>query len=142
MPGSVTVWNDATGMGEVTEDAGGTHCFKRASCTQRLQDALKDRAIPPGASVRVKFDVAANNDAIDVDLPGRQSMTGSVTVWNDATGMGEVTEDAGGTHFFERASCTQRLQDALKNKAIPPGTSVRVKFDVAVNNDAINIDLT
>lgn len=68
-------------------------------------------------------------------------MTGSVIVWNDATGMGEVTEDGGGTHFFERASCTQRLQDTLKDRAIPPGASVRVKFDVAVNNDAINVDL-
>ncbi len=68
-------------------------------------------------------------------------MTGSVTVWNDATGRGEVTEDAGGTHFFERASCSQRLQDALKNKAIPPGASVGVKFNVAVNDGAIDVDL-
>ena len=64
-------------------------------------------------------------------------MNGSIISWNDANGRGLVN----GTHLVVRSNCTQRLQDELEGKAIPPDGSVAVTFDEGPAGDAINVDL-
>ena len=69
----------------------------------------------------------------------RGASTGVITVWNDAIGHGLVTEDGDGVHGVLGQNCTSRLLAKLAGKAIPPD-SQPVRFDVAVDNQAINVD--
>jgi hypothetical protein len=72
------------------------------------------------------------------------SRTGSITQWNDAIGRGLITEDPPqvGVHVVSAKDCTPRLLGALSGRAIPPGTPVRVTFDLTATNEAINVDST
>jgi len=74
-------------------------------------------------------------------MPG--SRTGSITQWNDAIGRGLITEDPPqvGVHVVSAKDCSSRLVAALSGRAIPPGTPVRVSFDLTATNEAINVDL-
>jgi hypothetical protein len=68
-------------------------------------------------------------------------MNGSVTKWNDATGKGLIRE-SNATHAFDKSDCSTRLQNRLKDKAIPEADPpVQVTFDVDLNAEAINVDL-
>ena len=71
------------------------------------------------------------------------SRTGSITLWNDATGKGLITEDAPqvGVHVVSANDCSARLLAALSGTAIPPSAPVRVTFEVDAFNDAIGVDL-
>jgi hypothetical protein len=65
---------------------------------------------------------------------------GSITTWDDAQGLGRITEGTT-VHTLDRSDCSAGLQNALQGKAIPPGASVQVTFDLDLTNDAINVDL-
>jgi hypothetical protein len=65
--------------------------------------------------------------------------TGAITAWNDAIGQGLVTEDGNGVHAVQAQNCSAGLLAKLAGRDIPPG-SQRVTFDVAVDNQAINVD--
>ncbi len=65
--GAITTWDDAQGLGEVTE-VNSVHTVDRSDCSAGLQNALRGKAIPPGALVQVTFDLDLTNEAINVDL--------------------------------------------------------------------------
>jgi hypothetical protein len=66
--------------------------------------------------------------------------TGEVTSWNSAIQAGLVTEDGAGVHGLRGANCTSRLLALLNAKNIPPD-SEPVTFDLAADNQAINVDI-
>jgi hypothetical protein len=65
--GSITQWDDAAGQGLITEDDDGVHVLLAQNCP-RIRQALRGRAIPPGAPLRVTFDLDLTNRATNVDL--------------------------------------------------------------------------
>lgn len=68
MDGQVTKWNDAVGSGQITDDEGGeVYAFIRTDCKARAQAALRNKAIPPDASVPVTFDEDLTGGAFNVD---------------------------------------------------------------------------
>jgi hypothetical protein len=69
-------------------------------------------------------------------------MTGSITSWNSFNGKGSIAGDLpqNGSFVFRRERCLPRLQTVLAQKAIPPDSSIRVRFDPALG-EPINIDL-
>ncbi len=69
------------------------------------------------------------------------SRTGSITLWDDATGQGLVTEDGDGVHVVSASDCSSRLVSSLRGRAIPPGNPVAVTFDLDLMNHAVNVDL-
>jgi hypothetical protein len=66
--------------------------------------------------------------------------TGDITTWNDVIGQGLVTEDGDGVHGVQSQNCRPRLLAKLAGRAIPPD-SQPVTFDVAADNQAINVDV-
>jgi hypothetical protein len=68
MDGQVTKWNDAVGSGQITDDDDGeVYAFTRAVCKQDARAALKNKAIPPDASVPVTFDEDLEGGAFNVE---------------------------------------------------------------------------
>jgi hypothetical protein len=66
--------------------------------------------------------------------------TGDINNWNKAIQSGLVREDGDGIHGVQGSNCTARLLAILDTKNIPP-ESQPVTFDVAVDNQAINVDI-
>jgi hypothetical protein len=66
--------------------------------------------------------------------------SGDVINWNKAIQSGLVREDGDGVHGLQGSNCTARLLAALSAKNIPP-SSQPVTFDVAADNQAINVDI-
>jgi hypothetical protein len=66
--------------------------------------------------------------------------TGHITNWNSALGEGLVTEDGDGVHGVKGQNCKARLRAKLTGKVIPPDTQP-VTFDVAIDNQAIDVDV-
>jgi hypothetical protein len=66
--------------------------------------------------------------------------SGPVTFWDDAQGLGRVTE-ASSVHTLDRVDCSTALQNALQGRTIPPDASVQISFDLDLRNRAINADL-
>jgi hypothetical protein len=66
--------------------------------------------------------------------------TGDIINWNNAIESGLVREDGDGVHGVQGSNCTARLRAILATKTIPPDSQA-VRFDVAADNQAINVDV-
>lgn len=63
--GQITEWNAMTGRGLVTSSVG-VHSFGFADCDPRLQSLLAGKTIPPDSPITVRFDLSAQNYAINL----------------------------------------------------------------------------
>jgi hypothetical protein len=65
MTGSITSWNSVTGQGLITADDGNPRFFRRAGCDPSILPLLGG-SIPPGAAIRVSFELALTGEAVQV----------------------------------------------------------------------------
>jgi hypothetical protein len=66
--------------------------------------------------------------------------TGKITSWDASIQQGLV-EDKDGVHRISAANCSVELLQYLRGKVITPTAPVNVQFDLALGNEAVNVDL-